>query len=110
MWYIVILQSKPNYSTLWLANYDLSPLAKAEFSYFFPSGKENIWTKKIRIGNALVGSIRNIQMFRKFLTLSELEIAPFTYLHPYRDLFLMVTLQSLNSEDTKDLACEKAAS
>lgn len=49
-------------------------------------------------------------MFRKYLTFSELKVAPFTYLHPYRDLVLMVTLQSLNSDDTRDLACEKAAS
>jgi len=43
-------------------------------------------------------------MFNKWLNSTELAIAPYTYLHPYSNLLMMIPLRTLNYNDTTDLA------
>jgi hypothetical protein len=92
---------------LWLAAYDLSPIVSSSQATFLT--KPSVQPTVVTIGSGLIGSVRNIQLFSKFLTQAELLVAPFTYLHPYPDLQLMVTLQSLQTSDTMDCACNRTA-
>ena len=59
------------------------------------------------IGAGLTGSVRNVMLFNKFLSAEELRVAPFTYLYPYYNLLMMVTLNSLEPRDTQENVCQR---
>lgn len=90
---------------MWLASYELTPIVETSTDSYFPRDSNLIRPRTVTIGAGLTGSVRNVMLFNKFLSADELKVAPFTYLYPYYNLLMMVTLNSVESRDTHENVC-----